>query len=71
MFILFSTARNAVIVVITAGVAAIFEMYDVKGLTLTGKIEPGMPIPALPKFTLVDHVNGTVVRNTGEIFAVS
>ena len=46
-------------------------MYDVKGLTLTGKIEPGMPIPALPKFTLVDHVNGTVVRNTGEIFAVS
>lgn len=68
-------ARNAVIVVLTAGIAAVLkDIYSIEGLTLTKEVEAGLPVPAVPKFSLeyVDHdTNQTVVIGTQKIFGVS
>ena len=74
MFLSF-VARNAVIVVLTAGIVAIMkDLYNIEGLTLTKEVEAGIPIPAVPKFQLeyTDHdTNQTVVIGTQKIFGVS
>ncbi|XP_067937995.1 sodium-independent sulfate anion transporter-like [Watersipora subatra] len=69
---LICTARNAVIVVITAGIAGVLQQYQLYGLTLTKPVEAGLPAPSLPKFTLNhfdEHTNTTITRTTAEIFS--
>lgn len=73
-------ARNAVIVILCAFIVSI--MVDLYGFqpggrgffTLTGKVAEGVPLPAVPKFSIdaLDHEhNTTITRTTSEIFSVS
>lgn len=75
LYLCYFPARNAVIVVLTAGIAAVLkDIYSIEGLTLTGKIESGMLPPMVPKLSMeyIDHdTNKTVFVSTGKIFSVS
>ncbi|ESO97389.1 hypothetical protein LOTGIDRAFT_231568 [Lottia gigantea] len=64
---LFATGANAVIVISSAGVAAILIHFGVKDkLTLTGELKAGLPPFRVPDFTL--NV-GNVTESTSTIFA--
>lgn len=72
------TARNAVVVVICAGIASIMhDLYDIRGegsLSLTGNITAGLPTPSVPKFELHgfdEKTNSTVHLDLGDISSVS
>ena len=71
-------ARNAVVVILCAGIAASLYNDDKKNnpenfFTLTGKVKEGIPTPAVPSFTFSgfdEHHNTTVTKTTAEMFSV-
>jgi sodium-independent sulfate anion transporter 11 len=65
---LMGTARNAIVVVLASGAAAIFELYDMYPFTLTEKIDARLPPFKPPSFEV--H-NGNSTMGPGEIFSVS
>lgn len=52
-------ARNALLVLICAGIAAILLSRDIDALTLTHEVKPGLPPFALPNFTYSYFNNDT------------
>ena len=68
---MFGTARNATIVIITTGVAAIFLGNDQRPFSLTGHIKPGLPSLKVPAFT-INHTdyNVTIVMSSTEVLEV-
>ncbi|XP_013414887.1 LOW QUALITY PROTEIN: sodium-independent sulfate anion transporter-like [Lingula anatina] len=63
---LVGTARNAVVVVAAAGIAAALLAKDIDVLSLTGNIQEGLPPFKLPNFTLQISPNETI--GTGQLF---
>ena len=55
----FALARNALLVLICAGVAAILLSYGINALTLTHEVKPGLPPFAFPEFTYTYFNNVT------------
>lgn len=45
------SARNALLVLICAGIAALLLSYDIEVLTLTQRVKPGLPPFAFPVFS--------------------
>lgn len=62
-----STARNAIVVMGAAGLAAILEMYGHVPFSLTGTIPPGLPPFKPPSFSVSD---GNTTYNAEDIFKV-
>ncbi|KAK2166857.1 hypothetical protein LSH36_34g03057 [Paralvinella palmiformis] len=51
---LLGTARNAIVVVVAAGLAAILLHYGIDALSLTEEVQPGLPKFAIPSFEVHD-----------------
>jgi len=60
-------ARNAVVVVGAAGLAAILMLYNMEPFTLTGDIPAGLPPFKPPSFSVSD---GNTTYNAEDIFKV-
>jgi len=67
---MFYAARNAIIVVMASGVAAIMIKYDHDYFTLTGNITAGLPSFEVPRFSLYDPAHN-VTMGPKEVFEVS
>ena len=66
---LFLTARNAIIVILAAGIAALMLNNDHDYFTLTGNITAGLPDFAVPSFTIYDEVHNHTM-SAKEVFSV-
>lgn len=68
------TARNAIVVVLASGAAAIFMMYDMTPFTLTEKIDSRLPEFKPPSFTIHNGNEtigpGGVISTIGSGFAI-
>lgn len=64
---LFKLARNALIVVVSAGAVAIFMQYDMKPFSLPKKLPAGLPPFKPPAFSVSD---GNTTYTAGDIFSV-
>ncbi|XP_035212417.1 sodium-independent sulfate anion transporter-like isoform X2 [Stegodyphus dumicola] len=54
-----STARNALLVLLCTGIAALLLSYDIDSLTLTQAVKPGLPSFAFPAFEYTYFNNAT------------
>lgn len=61
------TGANAIVVIVTSGIVAILQYYDINKLSITGHIRSGLPPVRLPKFSVSD-ANSTYT--TQEVFTV-
>ncbi|XP_054713595.1 sodium-independent sulfate anion transporter-like [Uloborus diversus] len=55
----FGTARNALLVILFTGIAAILLSYDINALTLNPSVKPGLPSFAFPEFEFNYFNNAT------------
>jgi len=62
------SARNAIVVVVAAGLAAILLHYGIDALSLTEEVQPGLPKFAIPSFEVHD---GNTTYTYEDIFEVS
>ena len=65
---IFLSARNAIVVILAATLAAVLLHYGIDAFSLTEKVEPGLPKFAVPSFTVQD---GNTTYTAEDIFSVS